>query len=327
MHRETLIACAPYVVAIVVLLACQACLLRLSNARPQLATIRKLHRDQRGAVQSLSFVLTLPIFMFIMMFIVQLALITMARISVEYAAYAAARSAIVWYPANLGPDALRENWTSWSSLLPDRTYEANGRTYVVYRLAPDGDKFARIHLAAAMACMSISPSANTGVSDSDPGNAALPSIQRVYAAMAPASMANGRVPARLRNKLAYALANTRVEIEVHHCGDEISGGDPPLYPELYLAANEIGWQDQIYVKVIHQYALLPGPGRLLAKRIRNSPSGNDVADQIQQSGNVFTRTLVATTRMSNEGQKPTPTISTYDPQNPTTYVQPLPWYR
>ncbi len=325
MHRETLLACAPYLVAIVGLLLCQAIVLRLSNARLQLAYLKQLHRDQRGAVQSLSFVLTLPIFMFIMMFIVQLALITMARISVEYAAYAAARSAIVWYPANLGTDSLRENWTATSSLLPLRSYEANGRTYVVYRVPAHGDKFNRIHLAAAIASMPICPSANTGVLDLHPSNAALPSILRVYRAMAPGSLTNGRIPARLRNKLAYALANTTVEIEVHHCGDPISGGDPPLYPEPYLAPFEIGWQDQVYVKVTHQYALLPGPGRLLARRSRGSAADNEIADQIRNENGVFARTLTAITRMGNEGQKPTPTIPTGDPRYPTTYAQPLPW--
>ena len=80
--------------------------------------------------------------MFIMMFIVQLALITTARISIEYSAYAAARSAIVWFPANLGDRWFAENRVSDSPLIPLRTYEANGRAYTVYRVPPDGAKFA-----------------------------------------------------------------------------------------------------------------------------------------------------------------------------------------
>ncbi len=336
MHRETLIACAPYVVAIIALLICQGLLLHFSRARLQLAQLKQLHRDQRGAVQSLSFILTLPVFMFIMMFIVQLALITTARISVEYAAYAAARSAIVWFPANLGNDTFAENRVSSHTLQPVRMYEANGRSYIVYRVLPSGDKFARIHLAAAMACMPICPSTNTGVSDNHPGNAALPSIQRAYQVMAPGSSSNTRIPARLRNKLAYALANTAVEIEIHHCSDQITGGDPPLYPERslelehpgrYLWPNEIGWQDQIFVTVFHQYALLPGPGRLLARRADSATDYDEVPDQIQVANGVYSRTLIATTRMGNEGQKPTPTDETFGPTNPSTYIQPLPWNR
>jgi hypothetical protein len=328
MHREALIACVPYLAGIAALLMCQAILLRFSGARLQLRHLWQLHRDQRGAIQSLSFILTLPVFMFIMMFIVQLSLITMARISVEYAAFAATRSAVVWFPSHLGTELLAENRVSPSSLVPLRQYEANGRTYIVYRVVPAGDKVAQVHLAAAMACMPICPSTNTGAGANHPGNQALASIQRAYRALAPGSVANTRIPARLRNKLAYALANTRVEIEVHHCSDRISGGDPPLYPEWslelehperYLWPNEIGWQDQVYVTVTHNYALLPGPGRLLARRADSPTEYDNVAEQIQQSNGVFYRTLVATARMGNEGQKPSSQIS--------TYVQPLPWNR
>jgi hypothetical protein len=328
MHREAIIACAPYLAAIALLAIGQAVLLRFSGARPQLRRLLQLHRDERGAVQSLSFILTLPVFMFIMMFIVQLSLITMARISVEYAAYAATRSAVVWFPADLGTELYAENRVSPSPLIPIRWYEANGRNYVVYRVVPEGDKVARVHLAAALACMPICPSTNTGVSATHFGNQALDSIQRAYQSLAPGSVSNTRIPARLRNKLAYALANTWVEIEIHHCSDRISGGDPPLYPERslelehptrYLRPNEIGWQDQVYVTVWHNYALLPGPGRLLARRASSPTHDDDVADQIQQASGVFFRTLGATARMGNEGQ-----ITSSQAER---YVQPLPWIR
>lgn len=327
MHREVLLDCAPYVAGIIVLVLCQALLLRFSRAKLHLAQIWHLHRDQRGAVQSLSFILTLPVFLFIMMFIVQLSLITMARISVEYAAYAAARSAIVWLPANLdvSPEGLNENIVSYGPLLPTRSYEARGRTYYVYPIPPDTVKYERIRLAAAMACMPISPSTRTSVPTGDPLEAALPSIQSAYEILAPDSISNSRIPARLRNKLQYALGATRIEIEVHHCGDEIQGGDPPLYPELYLRYNEIGWQDQIYVTVYHDYALLPGPGRLLARRADSATVTDTVASQIRSGFGVYTRSLSATVRMGNEGQKPSPTIPTSVPQVRRTYVQPLPW--
>ncbi|MFW6171186.1 MAG: TadE/TadG family type IV pilus assembly protein [Planctomycetota bacterium] len=329
MHREVLIACLPYAVAIIVLLVCQALVLRFNSGRPRVAQLWHLHRDQRGAVQSLSFVLTLPVFMVIMMFIVQLALVTMGRISVEYSAFAAARSASVWFPANVDHEWLAENRVSESPLEPVRVYEAKGRTYTVYRVPADGDKFAKVHLAAAMACMPICPSRDTGVDASHPNNAALPAIQRAYAVLAPGATTNTRIPARLANKLAYALANTRVEIEVHHCGQRISGGDPPLYaeyplaleyPTRYLRPNEIGWQDQIYVTVTHQYALLPGPGRLLATRADSPTQEDKVPGQIRRARGVYSRALTATVRLGNEGQKPTPTISTPG----GTYVQPSP---
>ena len=62
MHREAVVACVPYLAGMAVLLICQACLIRLSGARLQMRRLADLHRDQSGAVQSLSFILTLPAF-------------------------------------------------------------------------------------------------------------------------------------------------------------------------------------------------------------------------------------------------------------------------
>ena len=50
-------------------------------------------------MQSLSFVLTLPVFIFIMMMIVQVSQLMIGIVVVHYAAFAAARSAAVWIPA------------------------------------------------------------------------------------------------------------------------------------------------------------------------------------------------------------------------------------
>ena len=231
MHRETLIACAPYLVAMVALLLAQGLILRLSRGRLQLAVLRGLHRDQRGAVQSLSFVLTLPVFLFIMLFIVQLSLITMARISVEYAAYAAARSAIVWFPANLGYDAMEENRVSQSPLIPVRYYEANGRNYTVFLVPRTARSMpASIWPRPWLACPSV-PRPTPGLPSNSLGSRGTAFDSAPLRGFGASSLSNARMPARLRNKLAYALANTYVEIEVHHCGDQIQGGDPPLYAD------------------------------------------------------------------------------------------------
>jgi hypothetical protein len=230
---------------------------------------------------------------------------------------------------------MAENRVSQSPLVPVRYYTADGRNYTVYLVPPDSEKYARVHLAAAMACLPICPSTNTGAVGSSPGSGALPSVLRAYQTLAPSSLANARVPARLRNKLAFALANTYVEIEIHHCGDQIWDGDPPLYsegsleiehPTRYFWPNEIGWQDQVYVRVYHQYCLLPAAGRLLARSV-SSPQHivDHVAPQIQTTNGLYTRTLVATARMGNEGQIPTGTIPSFDNGPPTTYVQSLPW--
>ena len=50
-------------------------------------------------MQSLSFVLTLPVFILVMMMIVQVSQLMIGIVVVHYAAFAAARSAAVWIPA------------------------------------------------------------------------------------------------------------------------------------------------------------------------------------------------------------------------------------
>lgn len=315
MHREVLIACLPYGLALLACCAALRLLVLLSRARLQLARLAGLHRDQAGAVQSLSFVLTLPLFVIILLFIVQLSQLTICRVVLEYAAFAAARAAIVWIPANLGPGDEQENRIGRLVYLGDDVSQ-DGNTYSEYQIEPQGPKYRKIHFAAAMACLPICPSRDTGELRQHPGNAAAETLIRLYRVYAPESAANARVPARIRNKLAYALNNTRLRILIRHKNEEpelAEHGQPP-YPEEFTV-NEIGWQDQIVVTVEHDFALLPGPGRLLARSSSSSAdsagpavdglsSGNSVAERIRRMGYVFTYPVTATVRLNNEGEKP-----------------------
>ena len=322
MSRELLIACSPFLAGIVVSVVALRVLIGRSGARLQLQQIRRLHEDQRGAVQSLSFVLTLPLFVMIMLFIVQLSQLTLGRLMVEYAAFAATRSAIVWIPASLGDDFETENRISYRMQVADATDEA-GNLFAVYQIAPDGPKFEKIRLAAASALMSICPSRNTGITMDDTGSAAAAALERTYLAMSPSSASNTRIPARLQNKLAYALQNTNVEIEVRHKDTE-----PPLYrwsdSTNEFEDNEIGWQDQLVVTVNHNFALLPGPGRFLAKstprRDANSTSSRDaVAERVRRENGIFVYPMTATVRFNNEGQKSVlPYVQSLDGQLPLT---------
>jgi hypothetical protein len=310
MHREIIIACLPYLLAILASVCVLRLLVSASGARLDLSRLRSLHRDQAGGVQSLSFVLTLPLFIMVMMFIVQLSQITIGRIVVEYAAFAAARSAIVWIPANLGPGDEQENRISRYEYLQDVEGD-DGNIYSEYAIEPDGHKFDRIHFAAAMACMPVCPSRDVGSRRDHPGNAAAPAIIKMYRAYAPGSTRNPRIPDRLRNKLTYALNNTRVEILVRHKDEEpeLAQHNRRPYPDEFTF-NEIGWQDQIMVTVRHDYALLPGPGRLLARPTdtggQSSSSGTTdaVAQRITRYDGAFVYPLSATVRLNNEGEKP-----------------------
>ena len=74
------------------------------------------------------------VFIMVMMFIVQLSQITIAKIVVEYAAFAAARSAIVWIPANLGVDGAQPNRIGTLTFLGEE-WDDQGRLYRVYEEA------------------------------------------------------------------------------------------------------------------------------------------------------------------------------------------------
>ncbi len=321
MHRAVLTACLPWLAALAASVLFAGFLLRLSRARLQLGRLRQLHREQSGGVQSLSFVLTLPIFIMVMMLIVQISQVMVGIMVVHYAAFAAAQSAIVWIPADLSridanllrpaersncisiylPDpenqAFPQNplWTQITNsrgedlgghyVSPDGTGPEDGG--VTYLVAPDGPKYQKIFSAAVLALMPISPSRDMGYALEDspallganapPGYTSAVDaeniLQAAYMAMSPGAADIPAVPRRLRNKLAYALQNTTLELRFYHQNSE-----PPLqpYPMLFgpedtlsgnveFLANELGRQDLVTVKITHHFAMLPGPGRLLAR--------------------------------------------------------------
>ncbi len=99
MARAILTACSPWLVLLLVLILAAWALVRFSRAQLRLGRLLELHRDEVGSVQSLSFVLTLPLFIMIMMMIVQVSQLMIGTVVVHYAAFAAARSAAVWIPA------------------------------------------------------------------------------------------------------------------------------------------------------------------------------------------------------------------------------------
>ena len=108
MYSSILITSLPWIGLMVAAFVVARLLIALSGAKWQFNKLRSLHRCQQGTVQSLSFVLTLPFFVMIMMLIVQVSQIMIGRIVLEYSAAAAARSASVWIPAHLaGTDERR----------------------------------------------------------------------------------------------------------------------------------------------------------------------------------------------------------------------------
>ncbi len=309
MTRGVLIACWPWLVALAVLVLAAHFLLRLSNARLRLGRLRQLHGDQGGAVQSMSFVLTLPVFIMVMMLIVQISQLMIGMVVVQYAAYAAARSAAVWIPARL-PAPEGENCISAYEVESDSESAGVGEVAggMIYRIQPGSAKYNKIASAAVMACMPISPSRDLGFSA--PNEAAAGDVLKtVYAAMASSSDSPAGDPNRLDHKLAYAWNNTTVEVRFYHKGEEPplwTYGIPGTRPEDIndFCSNELGWQDVVTVTVKYDLALLPGPGRLLARYVVGPGVATDtVAASITNHGTYYSYPLTAQITMGIEGEK------------------------
>ncbi len=322
MYRQIIADCLPWAALLIASVVILRLLVRADAGRLDLGRLLRLNSDQGGSAQSLSFVLTLPLFIMVMMFIVQVSQLMIATVVVHYAAFAAARNAIVWIPARVEENEEHENCISsywpdseepaqqFPQLSPESEDYGPSGGGVTYRVYESGPKFDLIHTAAALACLPICPSRDTGSRmPSDKGPWA-DSLVNAYHALVPDSRQNARTATRLRNKLAYALENTEIEIRFYHPNLE-----PPLtaYPDLTdgrmedlveFRSNEIGWQDPIEVTVKHRLALLPGPGRLLARRTGGSRNTQDsVSNKIREAGNTYTYPLTASTVLGNEGEK------------------------
>ncbi len=220
-------------------------LVRFSGARRRRTGLIQLHHDQQGSVQSLSFVLTLPAFIIVMMGIVQVSQIMMAQVVVEYAAIAAARAASVWVPEHVtrGSNAYHRNCIGAGNLVssaqrlvwdgnPQHALEPleDGKTYKVpddlTSAASKTPKIDRITTAATLACLPIAPSRETGYPLTQEGEQVHLAMYRAYTTLAgdeqmrsvryDGENRQAAVAQRLKNKLAYSMSNTKIEIEITH---------------------------------------------------------------------------------------------------------------
>lgn len=341
MGRAVLIAGVPWAGGLVLLLLVAAALVRWNGARPDWRRLARVHHDQAGSVQSLSFVLTVPVFVWVVMFIVQVTQLMIATVVVHYAAYAAARSAVVWIPQRLSDGEL-ENWLPWYLPDPETPQQfpvldggspgfgpsAGGVTYLVQ---PGSLKYRKIRQAALVACAPVCPSRDLGL-PVDAEVAQLAGLmERAFAAVAPGRAVPAALLPRLRNKLAYAAGTlqlqrwdealgawvaedvplTEVQVRFFHANTE-----PPLipwykdpHPEEFVPGAELGWQDHVTVTVTHQLALLPGPGQLLASRVLRHPGhvqdalSRRIAEGQSGAQRVYVYPLTATATLGIEGEK------------------------
>jgi len=250
-------------------------------------------------VQSLSFVLTVPLFIMLMLLAVQITQLMIGQIIVHYAAFAAARSAAVWIPARIEEPLELANWIN---------RRQHSGTAPLADVAAASPKMAQIHRAAALACVSIAPSRDLGIGEA--GDMTTQALIAVFSAYSPTAQSNSRLPTRLANKWAYASRATDVELSTFHRrygpGDR---DEPPLWDsnpssvEAFYKATEIGWRDEITVKVMHHFALLPGPGRLLARRANESLRADTVSRSISRADRVYYVPIAAAATLVPEGEK------------------------
>ncbi|MDB4370758.1 pilus assembly protein [Mariniblastus sp.] len=314
MNQAILTSCTPWVICLVVAVVAARVLLAISGAKLDFSRLSKVHTNESGSVQSLSFVLTLPFFVMVLMLIVQVNQIMFGNILVHYSAFAAVRSASVWIPANRDPVFETANRISSFELEPHPEGQLG-------RIVPTLDgKFSEIRQAATLACMPLAPSRYIGYTLDPYSTRSHIAMEKVYSGLDPNSSINSRISDRLKNKLAYSYPNTEVELTFLHrrrprivwIGDErvewrdpLLGGLPyevPPYPDEYYP-NELGWQDELTALVTFNLPLLPGPIRFFA------PTGGAIAadgttPSRDQTGEVFIWPLKAFATMGMEGQKP-----------------------
>ncbi len=194
MQRQILIAVLPELALLAVAVAAAWLLLRLAHGRFDWRHAARLASDQRGAVQSLSFVLTVPLFVMVMMFIVQLSQLTIAKVVVEQAAVASARSAQVWIPADL--TALGEGAENHLPCFQPigELVGTDGLRYSRYLIPQAGLKYAKIRQAAVQTVVPICPSRATGVPLTAGGQQIAQSLLAATYSYAPGLAGNTMVP-------------------------------------------------------------------------------------------------------------------------------------
>jgi hypothetical protein len=283
MHRAILQSCFPYFLWLLAGFAALWLVARVSGAKLTLGRLRTLHRSQEGSVQTLSFVLTLPLFMMIVLFIVQVSQLMIGITIVHYAAFAAARAASVWLPAHMPPYELANSVGAPGQSLPGWIPPPSWQTPVLNYGSTNNFpswKCQKIWTAAVMACYPIAPSKpylNPAAMQSMNGNR-IQTTTTLYQALVPSAGSNPMIPSRLMNKAAYAAEHTSIQISGHDYDDQTVTYNPighpnptdPMSPEYnfpeswQFKPNEIGWQDPITVQVWFRFPLLTGPGRFLS---------------------------------------------------------------
>jgi hypothetical protein len=230
--------------------------------------------------------------MMIVLFIVQVSQLMIGITVVHYAAFAAARAAIVWIPAET-LDEPQNTMDPISINEAESIYPYWQSQVLVFNQIPSQRawKYNKIWSAAALACLPIAPSkqylkASALQSfNSNLGN----TTAMMYRSMVPKAANDPVITKRILNKNYYACEHTWIMVSGADYGTvvggqvQLIGGQPQIiggqlvgnalvgrtpnpigHPTVQHRTNEIGWQDPITVQVWFRFPLLTGPGRFLS---------------------------------------------------------------
>lgn len=166
------------------------------------ATRPRLHEDRRG-VAVLEFALLFPIALTITLVMIQTSLLMAGNLLVHYAAYAAARSAAVWVPADF-PTGDHQDLFPYT--VPDNNAGC-------HRNKMNAEKTLRVQRAAVLAVVPVAGAAvNSGgsgqaMANTDLMRQGLAGLYRAYSVPPP-----GWLGKELARKYEYAEGHTRVEV-------------------------------------------------------------------------------------------------------------------
>ncbi len=239
--------------------------------------LRGLDDCEAGGVQSLALVLTLPFFVGTVLLLVQLSQVLIGVMTVEYAAFAAARSAAVWIPAWVeDQDPTRGNDVTGENEID--VYIPRGLPIdLTPGIAQHSRKFREILAAAVQACVAISPARmvngpRAGASDVGEAVDAFLEFQQLTS-----DPRIGRWREATGNRWSYSAANTRVRLAFLGEPRLTPTYNPVGHPVVPHEANEAGWDEAVTVIVAHEVSLVPGPGRWLFQRANWGRVPSDLA--------------------------------------------------
>ena len=336
MYQIWMNANLPWVAVLIAAFVVARIVLWLSNGQFRIKRLATIHHCEQGSAQSLSFVLTLPFFMMILMLIVQVCQIMVANILVHQAAFAAVRSASVWIPANVGSVSTEDfyfNDFETANRISSFRVLQRSEEGIQYRIESDlsSEKYRKIKQAAVLAISPMAPSRDLGYQLNTEGQQTATALAKLYAGLDFDSTSNNLIETRLRNKLAYAEGNTTVQLDFwHRWGPLVNYQQPPLQRRYFITRdeffqNEVGWQDHLTAQVTFNLALLPGPMRFFAENVStvsvntSSNSSSPIPDRAgncacrpscdgfgrtDATGQTFVFPVTASATMLNNGEKP-----------------------